>query len=89
MLVERVERRTARDRRERCSLGPREIPHRYMVGDTGCRMLCICVPAGFEGLVREMSEPDGSRTLPPASEGPPDMERIAAIARAHGCELLA
>ncbi len=69
--------------------GPREIPHRYMVGDTGCRMLCICVPGGFESLVRGMSEPAGSRTLPPAPEGPPDMERIAAIARAHGCELLA
>lgn len=69
--------------------GPRGIPHRYTVGAAGCRMLFICVPGGFEKLVVEMSEPAGSRALPPPSEGPPDMERIAAVAKANGCELLA
>jgi len=69
--------------------GPRGIPHRYTVGEAGCRMLFICVPGGFEQLVVEMSEPAGSRTLPPPSEGPPDMERVAAVARTNGCELLA
>ena len=48
-----------------------------------------CTPAGFEDLVREMSVPAASRTLPPPTESPPDMELIAAIAVAHGCELLA
>lgn len=71
------------------AFGPRHIPHRYMVGDTGCRMLFICTPGGFEDLVIAMSEPAASRTLPPPPEGPPDMERIAAIAEAHGAELLA
>lgn len=68
--------------------GPRDIPHGYKVGDAGCRMLFICTPGGFEDLVREMSEPAGRRTLPPPSDDEPDMERVAAIAEAYGCELL-
>jgi quercetin dioxygenase-like cupin family protein len=70
------------------AFGPRDIPHRYTVGDTGCRMLFICTPGGFEGLVRDMSEPAASRVVPPPAEQPPDMERIQAIANKHGCELL-
>jgi quercetin dioxygenase-like cupin family protein len=68
--------------------GPRGIPHRFTVGATGCRMLFILTPGGFEGLVRAMSEPAGSRTLPPPSDEQPDLERVAAIARAYGNELL-
>lgn len=68
--------------------GPRGIPHRYIVGDAGCRMLLITTPGGFEELVIAMSEPAESRTLPPPSEEEPDWERVAAIAKAHGCELL-
>jgi quercetin dioxygenase-like cupin family protein len=69
------------------AFGPRDIPHRYTVGDAGCRMLFICTPGGFEGLVKDMSEPAASRTLPPPGE-PPDMEWVQAIARKYGCELL-
>ena len=69
--------------------GPRDIPHRYTVGDAGCRMLFIFTPGGFESMLVEMSEPAGSRTLPPPSDEEPDWERIAAIAQAHGAELLA
>jgi quercetin dioxygenase-like cupin family protein len=68
--------------------GPRDIPHRYTVGDKGCRMLFICTPGGFEDLVIAMSEPAGSRTLPPPSDQEPDMERIGAIAEAYGCALV-
>ncbi len=68
--------------------GPRDIPHAYRVGPAGCRMLFICVPGGFEDLVRDMSRPAAARTLPPPSDEMPDMERVAAIARDHGCELL-
>jgi len=71
------------------AFGPRDIPHRYVVGPAGCRMLFICTPGGFENLVREMSVPAASRTLPPPSDEAPDFERVAAIARANGCELLA
>lgn len=68
--------------------GPRDIPHRYTVGSAGCRMLFIMTPGGFENMVIGMSEPAGSRTLPPPSEVEPDWEQVAAIARAYGNELL-
>jgi quercetin dioxygenase-like cupin family protein len=70
------------------AFGPRDIPHRYTVGAAGCRMLFICTPGGFEGLVRDMSEPAGSRTLPPPSEQEPDWGHVAAVAQRYGCELL-
>jgi quercetin dioxygenase-like cupin family protein len=69
--------------------GPRDIPHRYAVGPNGCRMLFICTPAGFEGLVRDMSVPAETRTLPPASDEDPDIEMVATVAQKYGCELLA
>lgn len=70
------------------AFGPRDIPHRYTVGAAGCRMLFICTPGGFEGLVRDMSEPAASRTLPPPAEQEPDWEHVAAVAQRYGCELL-
>ena len=69
------------------AIGPRDIPHRYTVGDAGCRMLYICTPGGFEGMVREMSVPAESRTLPPNDEEP-DWEQVARVAGDYGCELL-
>jgi len=54
------------------AFGPRGIPHRYTVGAAGCRMLFIMTPGGFENLVREMSVPALSCTLPPASDEEPD-----------------
>jgi quercetin dioxygenase-like cupin family protein len=68
--------------------GPRDVPHRYTVGKAGCRMLYILTPGGFEGLVREMSEPADSLSIPPPSDEPPDMAQVAAIAARYGCELL-
>jgi quercetin dioxygenase-like cupin family protein len=68
--------------------GPRDVPHRYSVGPSGCRMLFIMTPGGFEELVIDMSVPAGSRTLPPPFDQEPDWERIAAVARTHGAELL-
>jgi len=70
------------------AFGPRGIPHRYTVGDAGCRMLYVMTPGGFEDLIREMSVPAQSRTLPPASDEEPDWEHVAAVAKAHACELL-
>jgi quercetin dioxygenase-like cupin family protein len=70
------------------AFGPRNIPHRYTVGASGCRMLFICTPGGFEGLVRGMSQPAGARTLPPPMEQEPDWERVMAVAEEYGCELL-
>ena len=70
------------------AFGPRDIPHRFTVGPNGCRMLFILTPGGFEKLVREMGEPAGARTLPPG-QFEPDLEHVAAVAQAYGCELLA
>ena len=71
--------------------GPRDIPHRYTVGDQGCRMLFIMVPGGIEDVLRATSEPAGSRTIPPHSEEEPtpeEMEGLKAIIKEHGYELL-
>ena len=70
------------------AMGPRDIPHRYVVGPAGCRMLFICTPGGFEGLVRDMSLPAESRTLPPPSDEEPDYEHVGRVARDYGCELV-
>jgi quercetin dioxygenase-like cupin family protein len=70
------------------AFGPRDIPHRYTAGPSGCRMLFIMTPGGFEDLVRDMSVPAQSRTLPPPSDEQPDWDHVAAVAKAHGCELL-
>jgi quercetin dioxygenase-like cupin family protein len=68
--------------------GPRDIPHRYSVGNDGCRMLFIFTPGGMEELIIAMSEPAATRTLPPPSEEHPDVERLTALAKAYGNELL-
>jgi hypothetical protein len=53
--------------------------------------LFVLSPAGFEEFVYASSEPAKERTLPPAPEGPPsetEMERLRALARQYGGELL-
>ena len=72
--------------------GPRGIPHRFTVGEQGCRMLFIMVPGGFEDLVRATSEPAESRTVPPPPEQEPtpeEMGGLKAIIKEQGYELLA
>ena len=71
------------------AFGPRAVPHRYSVGEAGCRMLFILTPGGFEGAIREMSTPAGTRTLPPESEQPPDMEGLEGTIASYGCEIVA
>jgi quercetin dioxygenase-like cupin family protein len=71
--------------------GPRGIPHRFTVGPRGCRMLFIMVPGGMEDVIRATSEPAPSRTLPPAPDeepSPEEIERLKAIVKEHGYELL-
>jgi quercetin dioxygenase-like cupin family protein len=67
--------------------GPRDIPHRYKVGDAGSRMLFILTPGGFEELVRATSDPAQSRTLPPPDHPMAEEERMAAALAAAGCGL--
>ena len=65
--------------------GPRDVPHRYMVGPTGSRMLFIMTPGGFEELVRATSDPAPTRTLPPADHPMPDEDQMMAAQAAAGC----
>jgi quercetin dioxygenase-like cupin family protein len=70
---------------------PRDIPHRFMVGDRACRMLFILVPGGIEHVIRATSEPAPTRTLPPPPEAEPtaeEIEGLKAIVHEHGYELL-
>jgi quercetin dioxygenase-like cupin family protein len=72
--------------------GPRNIPHRFKVGDGGCRMLFILTPGGIEHVIRATSEPAPSRSLPPISEEEPtpeELEGLKAIVKEHRYELLA
>jgi quercetin dioxygenase-like cupin family protein len=70
--------------------GPRDIPHRYTVGNDGCRMLFITVPGGLEDLIRDTSEPAPSRSLPPPPErpDPAEMERLSALVAKRGYEFV-
>jgi quercetin dioxygenase-like cupin family protein len=71
--------------------GPRDIPHRFTVGDRGCRMLFILVPGGIEDVIRATSEPASSRTLPPPPDAEPtaqELEGLKAVVKEHGYELL-
>jgi quercetin dioxygenase-like cupin family protein len=65
--------------------GPRDIPHRYTVGNNGCRMLFIMVPGGLEDLIRETGQPAPSRTVPPPS-APPEPAEMEQLNR-RGAEL--
>jgi hypothetical protein len=70
------------------AFGPRGVPHRYTVGDAGCRMLFLLTPGGFEGAILEMSTPARTRTLPPPGAQSPDMDGIQDSVASYGCELL-
>ena len=71
--------------------GPRDIPHRYTVGDEGCRMLYIMVPGCMEDVIMATSDQAVSRTLPTHSDEEPtpeEMEGLKAVIKRHGYELL-
>ena len=68
--------------------GPRNVPHRFDVGDEGCRMLFILTPGGLDELIMATSEPAGSRTLPSPPGEALDVDRLKAIVARYGCELL-
>jgi quercetin dioxygenase-like cupin family protein len=68
------------------AFGPRDIPHSYRVGPDGCRMLFILTPAGFEELVRLISVPAQSRSLPPGPQGAADTADLRALVASYGCE---
>jgi quercetin dioxygenase-like cupin family protein len=71
--------------------GPRDVPHAYTIDSGPARFLMFCSPAGFEGFIRETSEPAETLTLPLQPEAPPDeaeMEQLAALAAQYGSEIV-
>ena len=46
------------------------------------------VPGGLEDVIRAMSEPAATRTVPPPAPEEPDIARLRAIVAEHGYELL-
>jgi quercetin dioxygenase-like cupin family protein len=67
---------------------PRGVPHRYELATEEARLLNLCIPAGFEGFYRALSEPAAMLTVPPRPEGPPDVARLQSTAAAFGVEIL-
>jgi len=51
------------------------------------RVLVVYTPGGIEQFFAEAGEPAGGPGLPPAPEGPPDIERLAAIAAKYGMDI--
>ena len=60
--------------------GPRGIPHAFTVGETGCRMLFICTPGGFEAFFEEVDQL--------SRQGPPAPERLLPLALKYELEIL-
>jgi hypothetical protein len=69
-------------------VGPRDVPHRFVAGEQGARLLLVITPGGLEGLVREQSVPATARTLPAPGTPPPDLAHAREVALRYGCELL-
>jgi mannose-6-phosphate isomerase-like protein (cupin superfamily) len=69
------------------AFGPKGVPHTFMAGPDGGKMLVGC-GAKFEGLLREIGEPSPQRVLPPPPEGPPDMDLLLPIADRWAYDIL-
>jgi quercetin dioxygenase-like cupin family protein len=67
---------------------PRDVPHTFVVSSHDARFLLVVEPAGFEGLVRELSEPAREPTLSPADVQPPSPELLTATAAKYGLDIL-
>ena len=69
--------------------GPKGVPHSFMGTAPASRALVGFSPMQFEGFQREVGQPAPERVLPPVHEGPPpDIARLAQIARRNGFEIL-
>jgi quercetin dioxygenase-like cupin family protein len=65
---------------------PRDIEHSFeVIGETPCRMLVGCTPAGFENFFAEMGEPAATRTAP--APAPPDMEKMLPLAAKYNFDV--
>jgi quercetin dioxygenase-like cupin family protein len=70
------------------AFGPKGVPHTFYAGAGGARALVGFAPMQFEGFLREVGEAAPERVLPPPIEAHPDMERLIAIGKRNGLEIL-
>jgi quercetin dioxygenase-like cupin family protein len=69
------------------AFGPRDIPHAFRVEDESvARILLFTTSGDFANFILAASEPAAAPTLPEPQE--PDVARLAALAAAHGTEIL-
>jgi len=70
------------------AFGPKGVPHTFYVESGEARALIGFQPMQCEGFLREVGEPATELVVPPPPDGPPDMERLSAIAMRNGFEIL-
>ena len=68
--------------------GPANVPHTFTVVSDEARFLLLTQPAGFEAFLKAFGQEATSLSLPPRPSGPPDVERLTALAAEHGIEIL-
>jgi quercetin dioxygenase-like cupin family protein len=69
---------------------PARAPHTFRLDSPDARLLLLITPgaAGHEGMFDEMGERATTHEVPAPPEGPPDFERLGAIAAKHGTTIL-
>ena len=67
---------------------PRNVPHTFQVVSETARWFGIGTPAGLDEWFFATGVPAQSLTLPPAPDGPPDIDAIVSSLRAYGTETL-
>ena len=72
------------------AFGPKGVPHTFIgAGPEPARALVGFAPMQFEGFMREVGQPAPARVLPPPHDGPPpDVARLAPIAKRNGFIIL-
>ena len=71
------------------AFGPKGVPHTFFGAAPATRALVGFSPMQFEGFLREVGQPAPARVLPPPHVGPPpDIARLAPIARRNGFIIL-
>jgi quercetin dioxygenase-like cupin family protein len=69
-------------------LGPRDIPHTFIVSSEMARFLLVTEPGDFAGFVRALAEAAPGPELPPGPPTPADMELVMKTAAEYGLEIL-
>ena len=71
------------------AFGPKGVPHTFIGVAPATRALVGFSPMQFEGFMREVGQPAPARVLPPPHAGPPpDISRLAPIAKRNGFVIL-